>query len=280
MSSIWDFIGPDGRWINPVDDDVIDGSSTFSPSGPASAVVPVDAKDSANIQFLNPYPHPLTEYYPTWRDQAASWFVGDQWPSAGTPIISKTFPNDVLGGKAAGAAAGGLDSVAGDGGGAVASGDLYHQALPQNANSVGMPITNDERAMANAGNVEGFWRARQAQGDPIADIALTSLHSKGGLFDAGGALNRRLDVFSRLYTGHKADIDAIRTDLMKEHMNAVDADTSGITGLLDPGQVYDYHQPVFTKHGLPMKAFGGSPFTGSRWETFVTRPIWCSQCDH
>lgn len=47
-----------------------------------------------------------------------------------------------------------------------------------------LPITAAERDMAAAGDVEGFWRARQAQGDPVAAIALSSLHPSGDLIDS------------------------------------------------------------------------------------------------
>lgn len=137
--------------------------------------------------------------------------------------------------------------------------------------------------MAAAGDVEGFWRARQAQGDPIANIALDSLHPSGTIWDSlfgGQSLNDRLEAFSRVYTGHSIDLAGIRVDLMNAHIAAVDADREGVIGLLSPGQVYDYHLDVFARYGLPGTAFGGSPFTGARWEAYATRIFWCSQCDH
>src|SRR5437588_3805175 len=130
-----------------------------------------------------------------------------------------------------------------------------------------MPITEDERAMAAAENVEGFWLARQIQGDPIADVALKSLHPSGGVLDylfGGDSINARMEAFSRVYTGHSIDLDAVRIDLMNAHIGAVDADREGVTGLLSPGQAYDYHRDVFARYGLPSTTFGGSQFTGSR----------------
>lgn len=143
-------------------------------------------------------------------------------------------------------------------------------------------ITAEQRALADAGKVKEFWVARQAVGDPIARIALLSLAPPGGILDnlfGGAAVNNRLEAFSRASTGHGADFEAVRAELMKAHIAAVDKDVSRVIGLLDPGQVYDYHQRVFARHGLPATTFGGSPFTGERWESYVTRPIWCSRCD-
>lgn len=66
---------------------------------------------------------------------------------------------------------------------------------------------------------------------------------------------------------------------MNAHIAAVDRDMpedkEGTKGLLNPGQIYDYHQKVFGKYDLPSTAFGATPFTGSRWETYLTWPLWC-----
>ncbi|MGV1949391.1 hypothetical protein ACQZ44_01100 [Agrobacterium vitis] len=40
---------------------------------------------------------------------------------------------------------------------------------------------------------------------------------------------------------------------MQEHLKAVDADKIGKFGLLNPGQVYDYHAKVFGEFGLPQE---------------------------
>ncbi len=145
-----------------------------------------------------------------------------------------------------------------------------------------MTITDYEREMAAADDVEGFWLGRQTQSDPIADVALSSLNPSGGLIDSlfgGTSINTRIEAYSRVYTGQSADLGVIRIDLMNAHIGATDADTEGVIGLLNPSQVYDYHQDVFGRYGLPSTTFGGSPLTGSRLEADWTRRIWCSRCD-
>ncbi|WP_206105697.1 hypothetical protein, partial [Sapientia aquatica] len=95
----------------------------------------------------------------------------------------------------------------------------------------------------------------------------------------GSSVNDRLEAFSRVYAGKSVDIEAIRVDLMNAHIAAVDADRQGVIGLLSPGQVFDYHRDVFARYGLPTTTFGGTPFTGTRFESYVTRIFWCSRCD-
>jgi hypothetical protein len=150
---------------------------------------------------------------------------------------------------------------------------LIHQSARR------LPITPDEERMAAQNDIEGFWRSRQLQGDPIADIALASLHPSGGAFDRGRFINDRLNLFLILSTGHAAKFDDIRRRLMMAHLGAVKNDDRGVPGLLDPGQVYDYHQKVFRAQNLPARTFGATPLTGSRWEAYVTSPLWCSGCD-
>jgi len=143
-------------------------------------------------------------------------------------------------------------------------------------------IADSERALAAAGDVEGFWRSRQAQGDPIANVALSSLRPSGGVIDylfGGESVNTRLEAFSRVYAGRSVDFAAVRLDLVNAHIAAVDADRQGVLGLLSPGQVYDYHRDVFARLGFPASTFGGSPFTGARWEATATRVFWCLGCD-
>ena len=143
-------------------------------------------------------------------------------------------------------------------------------------------LSEEEEKMARAGNVKGFWQSRKAKQDPIATIGMKSLNPPGGVVDAlfgGKSVNDRLEAFSRVYAGKSVNIDQVRGDLVEAHSKAVKRDTEGRLGLLDPGQVYDYHKDVFAKHGLPSTAFGGTPFTGQRWESYLTRGIWCSGCD-
>lgn len=162
--------------------------------------------------------------------------------------------------------------------------DWVGNALARNKASA-IPITDEERTMAGSGDPEGFWRSRDALGDPVARHALNSLHPQNDIADhlfGGSSINDRLDAFSRVYAGHDADLPAIRNDLMKEHVSAVDQDTNaaeGVPGLLKPRQIYDYHQRVFGKYGLPTTAYGGSPFTGSAAEADILSPLYCLNCD-
>lgn len=146
----------------------------------------------------------------------------------------------------------------------------------------GYGLSPVEEKMVQVGDVSGFWNSRKAKGDPIADIALKSLNPPGGFFDAlfgGRSVNDRLEAFARVYTGKSVDLEKVRKDFMREHAQAVQNDNKGKPGLLDPGQVYDYHQKVFSGYGLPSTAFGGSPFTGHKMESHLTRGLWCSDCD-
>ena len=143
-------------------------------------------------------------------------------------------------------------------------------------------ITDEQRELNAAGDVEGFWKSRHEMGDPIARIALKSLDPPGGLFDylfGGTSINNRIQAFARVYVGSELNIDQVRVDLMRAHVAAVDADTRGVIGLLTPQQVAAYHHSVFDGYGLPSTAFGGTPFTGALREARVTRAIWCRDCD-
>ena len=156
------------------------------------------------------------------------------------------------------------------------------QTTPNVSAHVG-PISQEEKDMAAKGDVKGFWTSRKAKGDPVADIALKSIDPPGGIVDSlfgGKSINDRLEAFSRVYTGKSADLDAIRRKLMIEHIKAVNRDTSGTPGKLDAKQVYDYHKKVFEEFGLPATTFGGSPFTGNRWEAGLLDFIWCPDCDN
>jgi hypothetical protein len=149
-----------------------------------------------------------------------------------------------------------------------------------NQNSLG--ITDEQRQMAASGDIQGFWESRQAMGDPVAGIALDSLRPSGGLIDylfGGTSINNRLQAFARVYGGGDLNIDQVRVELMRAHVIAVDADTRGIIGLLNPRQIAAYHHSVFAGHGLPATTFGGTPFTGALWEASATRSIWCGGCD-
>ncbi|GAB6053718.1 hypothetical protein JCM17960_25380 [Magnetospira thiophila] len=115
--------------------------------------------------------------------------------------------------------------------------DTLDETETTDAPSPSLAITDGERALAEAGDAQGFWDSRKAKGDPVADIALKSLNPPGGVLDSlfgGQSVNSRLEAFSRVYTGHSADQEKIRRELMQAHIEAVKNDSDGTHGLLDP----------------------------------------------
>ncbi|MGR4068621.1 RHS repeat-associated core domain-containing protein [Billgrantia sp. C5P2] len=143
-------------------------------------------------------------------------------------------------------------------------------------------ITAEQQQLADVGNVQGFWESRLEMGDPVARAGLASLNPSGGVADylfGGTSINNRLEAFSRVYAGTSIDIDSVRLDLMNAHIDAVNNDTAGVLGLLNPQQIAVYHHEVFAEYGLPSTAFGGTPLTGSVWEADATRVVWCGGCD-
>ena len=143
-------------------------------------------------------------------------------------------------------------------------------------------ITFAQRKLAAEGKVEEFWKSRQAVGDPVAEAGLASLNPSDGPKDylfGGTSINNRLQAFANVYADGVLNIDQVRAELMNAHIRFTDRDTSGISGLLNPGQIAKYHHQVFDRHNLPPTAFGGTPFTGAVGEAWYTAPIWCGGCD-
>ena len=146
----------------------------------------------------------------------------------------------------------------------------------------GFGITDVQRELAAAGNVQGFWESRSAVGDPVARSGLASLNPPGGFIDylfGGTSINNRLQAFARVYTGSELDLGAVRVNLVNAHIRATDADSLGVPGLLNPQQIARYHHDVFRDYGLPSTAFGGTPLTGSLEEADRYRSVWCQGCD-
>lgn len=146
----------------------------------------------------------------------------------------------------------------------------------------GMTPTLQERSALTNHEPGRFWELRSLQHDPVAVHGLNSLNPKNTIMDyitGGHAINNRVQGMSLKYNWQSANISAIRERLMQEHLKAVDADKIGKFGLLNPGQVYDYHAKVFGEFGLPAGTFGGSPVFGFRVESYITSGIWCSSCD-
>lgn len=143
-------------------------------------------------------------------------------------------------------------------------------------------ITDAQRQLVADGNIQGFWESRLAAGDPVARAGLASLNPEGGVVDylfGGTSINNRLQAFANVYADGALNIDQVRVDLATAHINFTDGDRLGVRGLLNPGQIAEYHHQVFDRHSLPPTTFGGTPLTGAIGEAWVTRPAWCGGCD-
>ena len=146
----------------------------------------------------------------------------------------------------------------------------------------GYGVTDEQRQLVADGKIQEFWESRLAAGDPVARAGLASLNPEGGLVDylfGGTSINNRLQAFANVYSDGVLDIDQVRVDLATAHIYFTDGDRLGVRGLLNPGQIAEYHHQVFDRHGLPPTTFGGTPFTGVVGEAWVTRPVWCGGCD-
>lgn len=139
----------------------------------------------------------------------------------------------------------------------------------------GAPITDEQRALAEAGDRRGFWESRLRSGDPIAQLALSIVDNTG----LGKAANDRLIDAAR-DRGLAVDLNVIGVRLMQAHVRAIVNDGRGTVGLLNPQQIAGYHHQVFADFGLPPTAFGGTPIMGRLWEADATRRFWCNRCDH
>ena len=136
-------------------------------------------------------------------------------------------------------------------------------------------ITDEERALARAGDRRGFWGSRSRRGDPIAPLALDIADNKGWKAKVANALV----VVHAWIGGVEVDRQRLGFDFMQEHIGATDADTSGIPGLLSAETITEYHHPALERHGLPPTAFGGTPFTGTIEEVRFWDSVWCGGCD-
>jgi RHS repeat-associated protein len=141
--------------------------------------------------------------------------------------------------------------------------------------------------------IMGYWRKQRAAGNPIAVLGLQfgwGTHAEWRVRRArevlmGAILNRPIGKApNRRYPTLKEALkiyEDIRFALMQADIVARAVDTSGVIGLLSPGQFYDYHVAVLERFGLPSTAFAGSPVTGTRSESYATNVAfgWCNGCD-
>lgn len=164
-----------------------------------------------------------------------------------------------------------------------------------------LATTAKERKAIKEGTEAGinrYWASRCKRRDPIGCLApnyISDGKAKGQAAISRGWLeaaikksisyvgtdeNGRSQYFYDQSKFNKVYI-AIRWDLAWSHMTYVDRDISGIRGMLSVSEVTKYHQDVFTKYGLPSNVFGGTPFSGARWEASITNFLtkWCSTCE-
>lgn len=141
-------------------------------------------------------------------------------------------------------------------------------------------ITSEQQAYILAGNRRGFWTARKAVGDPIADVALPILNDTG--------INGKVANWLTGLRGDPIKLNQLGIDLMIEHAKTVTSDLSNCTGnvpgLLSPEQVAKYHHIVFKKHGIGsflLSSDGSWLFGGTLFNlpSNLYRPIWCNACD-
>ncbi|MBL4868076.1 MAG: RHS repeat-associated core domain-containing protein [Pseudomonadales bacterium] len=157
-----------------------------------------------------------------------------------------------------------------------------HQSKKRAQKGNGYGVTDEQRQLVAGGKIQEFWESRLAAGDPVARAGLASLNPEGGVVDylfGGTSINNRLQAFANVYADGALNIDQVRVDLATAHINFTDGDRLGVRGLLNPGQIAEYHHQVFDRHGLPPTTFGGTPFTGAVGEAWATRPVWCGGCD-
>jgi hypothetical protein len=125
------------------------------------------------------------------------------------------------------------------------------------------------------GDVYGYYMARSARGDSYANTALKVAMNEGFL---GWAANFGLRGTAMLNGVDYVEYD-VNIALMDAHGRAVNSDQRGFPGLLHHEQITAYHHKVFGDMGLPSSTFGGTPFTGTRWESGEWSNIWCWGCD-
>lgn len=167
-------------------------------------------------------------------------------------------------------------------------------------------ITDEERRMAELGDLDGFWKSRKSHEDPIGALGVQFGGGSKGLgvilsetkLDAvlfskhddslasrypssmyGIATEGERSVSANALDEMRAEKLEIRVDLMRAHVAAVDADGIGKPHFLSADQIADYHRQVFQRHGLPASTFGGTPLTGAPFEVIVFRGIWCGECE-
>lgn len=141
--------------------------------------------------------------------------------------------------------------------------------------------TPAQRKLREAGDVEGYYKARAEAGDSYAARALMVVQDQCTSPTACvmAYANMRLTANYVLTHGDLPNLKEVQIALMNKHAEFVQADNFGVKGLLNPTQIAEYHYEVFDTMGLPRSTFGGTPLTGRLSEAGVWRSIWCTGCD-
>ena len=174
--------------------------------------------------------------------------------------------------------------------------DLRVAGISQQTSQKGAPITEEQLALASAGEFMEFWRSRHLAGDPVAHTALTGWGDpdfvNAGIMQRLAAKHTWEDLTNYILENElEVSIEQIGADLAKAHAFAVMNDTNGVTNLLSPQQVADYHHDVFDRHGIPAYIFGGTHkvplvYVPARngWQPIMFdansySELWCDGCD-
>ena len=152
-------------------------------------------------------------------------------------------------------------------------------------------ITEEQLALAKNGEFEAFWDSRwSVNRDPVARTALDGIYGRTA---AARYTWGRLRAYIA-DNGLNVSMEQISSELAFAHAQAVMGDmgdTSGIPGLLSPGQVASYHHQVFGRHKIPASMFGGTmgvpavrvPVSGGWAQPIFSATtfsnFWCRGCD-
>ncbi len=164
--------------------------------------------------------------------------------------------------------------------------------VASNTETEGVPVTEEEQAMLDDGNIEGFYQSRLSRGDGYASTALGVVQNNT---DLGRAANAQLllEVYIQVIDGKIAlpsqtpeeFLRMVNLELAKAHVEAVNSDVINfnagraqggtVPGLLSETQVQRYHETYFMRIGLPKDTFGGATFGINNNAVFN----WCRGCD-
>jgi RHS repeat-associated protein len=161
-----------------------------------------------------------------------------------------------------------------------------------------LSTTKTERnalAKGTEAGVNDYWKSRCNRGDPVGCLAPNYKSDGSAKFPASVSRSslenaiRANHVIGHYYVpGAKgegyyapiydekavhAEYVAIRLDLARASMYAVDHDASGVRGLLSAQQIAGYHWQVFRSHNLNDDVYGGSMF--GHWSVGLLSHAFC-----